>query len=71
MTQTAAKGTESGGYECPECGNTERFIRYSDPVILKEEIDGRGRVLKDLGHVPDAEPDPEVRCARCEEIVAE
>lgn len=71
MTETAERGAEGRTYECPDCGNTERFIRYRDPVIVKEEIDGAGRVLKDLGHVPDAEPDPEVRCASCDEIVAE
>lgn len=71
MGETATKPAGGRGYECPGCGNTERFIRYRDPVIRKEEIDGTGRVLKSFGDVPDAEPDPEVRCAECDEVVAE
>lgn len=62
-----ARPGEDDGYYCWECENTESFIRLSKPVFHKEEVDRRGVVLKDLGHLLDAEADVEIRCARCNE----
>lgn len=57
-------------YSCYECGNMERFLRYSAPAVHKEHVDARGRVLEDLGYVPDGESgDVEVRCAECDAVL--
>ena len=66
-----ASPNEDEGYYCPECENTGRFIRLSTPMALKEEIDAQGRVIANLGYVADAEPDPEIRCGRCDQVITE
>lgn len=66
-----ASPNEDEGYYCPECENTERFIRLSTPMALKEEIDSQGRVVANLGYVADAEPDPEIRCGHCDEVITD